>query len=175
MSRDAKRFFPGDASARAGELPPPPSGADGVRPRAVNGGGRHPAAQRIVWSDEYSVGVPLLDEQHKRLIMLLNDVSATTAPERFFEAIMKMYHYADEHFRAEEVLMRRYGYEKVGEHVRAHREFMLNVADLAGRDYVQLSVQREIRAFLRHWLIHHTLTMDQDYRALVSGGGGTDV
>jgi len=119
--------------------------------------------QKLVWVEDFSVGVPIMDDQHKRLIDMINAVGDTKAPERVFDAIMKMYSFAEEHFRAEEVMMRRIGYEGLDEQIRLHKSFCDKAVDFAGRDYAQGVARQEVFTYLCAWLTEHILKKDMAY------------
>ena len=60
--------------------------------------------EEIVWMNEFSVGVKEMDEQHKKLIAMINlliaDQKSLTAPETIAKLLTEMTDYAQEHFRA---------------------------------------------------------------------------
>ena len=64
----------------------------------------------IEWTDSFSVGVALFDEQHRRLIDMLNkmieDPAADTRSETVADVLTDMTRYAQEHFKAEEEIGR---------------------------------------------------------------------
>jgi len=69
----------------------------------------------IQWSEKFSVGVRVLDQQHQQLIKLLNLLIATqgtinTRSETISDTLIAMTRYAQAHFQAEEKLMEDYGF-----------------------------------------------------------------
>ena len=127
--------------------------------------------EKFVWTEDFSVGVPLMDEQHKKLIDLINAVADTNVPGRVFDSIMRMYSYADEHFRNEEALMRRIGYAGIDEQIRMHKSFSAKAVEFAGRDFTKGVTQQEVFTFLRNWLTEHILKLDMAYKAHVPREG----
>lgn len=124
--------------------------------------------KKMVWTDAFSVGVPLMDEQHKRLIEMINALADASEAVCVFDIIMRMYSYADEHFLAEEALMRRHDYGGRDEHIAAHRNFRSKATDLADRDYTQGVARREVFSYLREWLSEHILKVDMAYKGCFS-------
>ena len=61
------------------------------------------------WSDNFAVGHPLLDAQHRRLVELINDIGAAfrlaTLPDRLAALIELLHLSAREHFRQEDAIM----------------------------------------------------------------------
>jgi len=127
--------------------------------------------QKIAWTEEFSVGVPVIDEQHKRLIGML--ISIVDASGGIFNIIMQMYAYADEHFQSEEAMMRRHGYAGLEQHIRAHRDFSEKATSFADRDYSQGVAREELFSYLRKWLTKHILKVDMAYKDCVAGADPT--
>lgn len=122
----------------------------------------------IDWSDELSVGIEEIDEQHKILVGLLN---------RLYEAIIKktdkdemtvilneLAQYTVIHFAVEESLMRIFDYPQYDDHKKHHQELTKQVVDLQ-RKFVQgkVSISMEVLHFLRHWLTEHIMGDDKRY------------
>lgn len=62
--------------------------------------------EKIRWSDNLSVGVELIDEQHKMLIQRLNDMTSaieeSKGPNEIARTLNFLIEYTDFHFSAEE-------------------------------------------------------------------------
>ncbi len=130
----------------------------------------------IVWSDDFSVGVKLFDEQHKRLILMLNkmlkDPMAAKDSEVVSEVLSRLTLYAKEHFKAEEELMFEHGYPKTEQQKIQHFLFKKKVAELcfAATDGVE-QVPQVLLDFLRNWLTRHILEEDMQYKAFFKEKG----
>jgi hemerythrin len=63
----------------------------------------------LPWSENFSVGHPLLDAQHRKLVELINDICAATLsatnPDRLAALIKLLRVTAQEHFRLEDAVM----------------------------------------------------------------------
>ena len=126
----------------------------------------------IQWQEEYSVGVPEFDEQHKGLVMLINRLTeAGHRPERITSALDALDRYAKEHFRAEEALMTSRSYENFDEHRKQHHAFeeWLQAVKVvynfsSSPDYFADTVN----TFLRNWLINHILKTDMAYKPVLA-------
>ena len=130
----------------------------------------------IVWTDAYSVGVARVDEQHKRLIDMLNRLAEAAAPSTKSEIVgdilSDMTQYAIEHFRAEEELLERHGYKALESHHEEHRLFRRKTvtfctAVIGGVE----EVSDEMLDFLHDWLQHHILKIDMAYKPFLNGHG----
>jgi len=130
---------------------------------------------RFVWSEEYSVGIRLIDNDHRGLFDAMNDL--TDAIERHGSAaevahtIHYLVQYVKEHFQREEGLMRDYGYPEFEEHKQKHRKLSRQVHAIqklhdASPELVDLT---KLVEFLRGWLMRHILGSDMDYAPYLKG------
>jgi hemerythrin len=124
------------------------------------------------WSDEYSVGVPEVDAQHKGMFALVNELHETMAAGKGKDAldrvIASLANYARIHFAAEERLMESCGYPRLSQHQEQHDTFTKKILDfqeahLTGK--IALSV--DIMDFLKGWLRQHILGSDKMFSPYV--------
>ncbi len=114
----------------------------------------------FVWKEQYAVGVPELDHQHRYLFDLGNEIQkADIKQARAY--VMKLYQYATAHFTAEEQHMKQIKYPDIKAHRKLHDQF---VSDLnAISDPFTPQSFDELKKFLYTWLIHHILNEDHKY------------
>ncbi|MDP7287788.1 MAG: bacteriohemerythrin [Phycisphaerae bacterium] len=125
--------------------------------------------EQIVWTEEFSVGVEKLDEQHKILIGMINklirDPQAATRSETVSDVLGEMTNYALEHFAFEENLMAEHGYPQSKGHVKEHRAFQETTSKFCTATAVDvLGVPEMLLEHLSEWLVHHILEIDMAYR-----------
>ncbi|MCC6524869.1 MAG: hemerythrin family protein [Polyangiaceae bacterium] len=140
------------------------------------GGGAHPPRRDmslIPWDERYLVRVPEIDEQHRRLVGMINDfydaVAAGTAHAAVGELLRGMVEYTKYHFTTEERLMRLHAAPDMAAHLAAHRHFTAKANDVAARHARgALVVSLEITNFLRSGLTDHILTMYKDLGAFIA-------
>ena len=136
----------------------------------------------IEWNASLLTGVPTIDEQHQILVAMLND--ATTKLEHRsgrdqLEAIVRdLMSYALYHFDTEEELIFESDYDEQSRnaHFDEHRMFSETVAKFqqdmaAGR----MVAPDELMGFLRDWIVHHILHVDQQFGRFVAGSASTAV
>jgi hemerythrin-like metal-binding protein len=123
--------------------------------------------QGILWNERFSVGVPAMDEQHKRLIDLLNTLRASEDIGIAFDTIMGMFDYASVHFRAEEDLLRQAGYSELETQEREHLAFLSKAVEFSKKDLSDARVCGEMITYLRNWLLQHILNEDMKYKRCV--------
>jgi len=127
----------------------------------------------LEWQASFSVKVPELDLQHKRLVELINrlhDVlKAGGDPAGAQDVIEDLVTYVRHHFSAEERLMEAAGYAEAQEHTRKHRAMEAQVFAFQ-KQVAEGSVSAQLRLmnFLKDWLQKHILETDMRYSAHLS-------
>lgn len=122
-----------------------------------------------------SVGVPVLDADHKTLIGLINLLNRSIGDREGYVAVYSVLgsleEYAAQHFTREEEMMRAAHCPQLEVHQRTHQGFALQVADLKARyEENRNSVRaRECLGLLNAWLVNHICTTDMNYRAWLVG------
>lgn len=128
------------------------------------------------WSPELSVGVAELDEQHKQLLAMLNDLHAALLERRGREVVAdiveRLKNYIRRHFTREEALLERLGYPDLSAHRAEHNQFIERTLDfdMACNDGGVVSPM-EIQGFLRRWLVDHIRGTDKRYAAFLKAKG----
>ena len=129
--------------------------------------------KRIQWTADMSVGIDLIDEDHKCLIELLNNfIDAVDNDEGVFvfdTLFQEFLDYTEYHFAREERLMAEAGYADLHTHAQGHAQLIQQLNDM--REQVLLSVtsdmQDDVREFFLNWLQIHIMVKDQAYSAPV--------
>jgi hemerythrin len=125
--------------------------------------------EHITWTNDFSVGVATIDEQHRRLIEMINrlvkESQATTQSETVSDLLTEMTKYAQEHFATEEDLMQQYNYPDLEEHVDQHRAFKKTTANLCRATMCDFeTVPETMLRYLCDWLKKHILETDMAYK-----------
>ena len=123
----------------------------------------------IKWTDDFSIENNRIDEQHKKLIVLLNRMlknpSAKTDSETVSDVLTEMTVYSKEHFRTEEELMQKFNVPKLEKHKLRHREYRIKTANFCVSTINGIeTVPEEILIFLKDWWIKHILEEDMEYK-----------
>jgi hemerythrin len=118
--------------------------------------------KKIVWKDEFSVGVERLDQQH-RIFFRSKNVSS---------ALVDLTNYVSEHFLLEERLLQENGYPTLLEHSKKHTLYSERVAEFCKESLDGKSeVPDELIAFLADWWTSHILHEDMQYKAFFDEKG----
>ncbi len=119
------------------------------------------------WDDSLSVGVDLIDEQHKMLIEKLADLSDALKKSMEFNEILKtlefMIDYTDFHFTAEEKTMAEHDYPGLESQQEQHAEFKTtldNILEDFKEEGPTKSIATSVNVFLLNWLINHIKGVD---------------
>ncbi|MBK7670062.1 MAG: bacteriohemerythrin [bacterium] len=128
----------------------------------------------IEWKTEYETGVPLIDEQHRHLVEIINKfedaLQRGKGSRQMNEIIKDLIGYTQEHFATEERLMAEAGYEHLKLHQSQHRQLMQKVERFqfefngAGK-----RITAEMHEFLAYWLVTHILRDDKAYSPVLTG------
>ena len=121
----------------------------------------------IDWNEKLSVSVSELDEEHKKLIGMINslhDAMKTGKGKDLLAKILdEMTQYVLKHFANEEKLMPKYEYPEYKQHKAAHDEFVKIVGELRKKHDAQLLQAGQLMKTLQDWLVSHITTVDKRY------------
>mgnify|MGYP001547896354 CR=1 len=126
-------------------------------------------SQFIKWSREFSVQDGFLDDQHKQIYELINQLHTALknreADHQLTQSIMKqLTEYTLKHFSAEERLMAKYQYPNLNKHKEQHQMMARRTRELS-RQVMNTNSDdtHEILLFLRDWWQQHILKQDMQY------------
>jgi hemerythrin len=130
----------------------------------------------ITWNNHYSVNVREIDEQHKKLIALANQLydamRAGKGPDALDPVLHELVDYTAYHFECEERLLLQHGYPEHDEHKEQHdslaektRQFMEDFTRGQG------SRSMDVMLFLSNWLNIHILEVDKRYATFLIDKG----
>lgn len=127
----------------------------------------------LEWSEELSVGVPVIDEQHARLAALLSRIGEAIKagqPEKRIQVLLdELIAFTRYHFESEERLMSQCGYADTLIHQQAHRKLLEDLLSIQRR-FPSTSMMLTLQA-LKEWLITHITERDRRLgEALIAAG-----
>lgn len=127
----------------------------------------------VSWNDSLSVGIDVIDEHHRYLFDLINDLYDVVTQKRGSRNAARLVKaldaYAKVHFRAEESMMSRYGYKDINRQEQQHHDFEEKVREFYQELHANpLVAQFDILLYLRTWLVSHILIEDAKLRSLVN-------
>jgi hemerythrin len=128
----------------------------------------------VAWDDKMSVGVDVLDDDHRRLLDMFNGLLEHGVAKRNKEALSTLLtdlrDYTDVHFAREEGYMERNAFPDLETHKAAHRYFVDEIdklrQDVEGGNETMLRI--DLILLLKDWLIDHIQTVDMQYKPYVA-------
>lgn len=128
-----------------------------------------------LWDDSMSVGVAAMDEDHRILLGLINELQQARhdphAEDAIGTYIDMLAQYADYHLAREEHMMAAVHYPDLDEHRDSHQELRRRCDDFLERfrrDDAALDFD-ELESFLVGWWMRHIVVEDQAYKPYVVG------
>jgi len=128
----------------------------------------------VEWDDDFSVGVPLMDEQHKKLILMINDLfqrsvsGSTSSNLTFAMAVKDAAEYTKIHFQIEEEYLEKAAYPGLPEQKKQHETFMTEVLNTFEKYKKGEAMPLDLVRFLKKWLLNHIAVMDKQYTAYLA-------
>ncbi len=122
----------------------------------------------VTWKPEYSVGIAVIDDDHKKLLSLINNLQASVhyhTGEAFEkQALNELVDYTRFHFQREEDMLKKYGFPGFDEHKEEHEAMIAKVGDFVAEYEAKGSdVLEGIAEYLKDWLIGHINGTDKKY------------
>ena len=121
----------------------------------------------IEWDDKLSVGITLIDEQHKMLMQRLNDLSKAIERNQSIGEIVRvlgfLIDYTNFHFSTEEKYMIENDYSELNFHKIEHEEFKTTLNHLTGdfeEEGATKALADSINIFLTNLLVKHFQKVD---------------
>lgn len=119
----------------------------------------------IKWdNDTFSVGHKEIDEQHKFLINIINELTENIDQNNINNKIIdKLFEYMKFHFLTEEKYFLKYNYVDTNKHIKEHNTFVNYIIKIYNEKNVDYL---ELLSFLQGWLITHIKNSDMKYKYL---------
>jgi hemerythrin len=128
------------------------------------------------WSDEYSVNVAEIDEQHKELLDRVNrihaGVKAQIDKQDLRQLVEDLYENTSFHFAAEEALMKQYGMDHIKKHHKEHKVLLKHLKHICNAIsegkrpafYSEYDVSND-------WFLAHIMGFDKTMGAFLNSKG----
>lgn len=130
----------------------------------------------VEWSDDFSVKVSLMDDEHKKLFDLINDLNNAMidgqSSGKIGEILQGLIDYTEYHFGDEEDMLRKISYPNIAEQERAHRAFVNKMKEFKEElESGEILLSVKIIDFLKDWLVSHIVNIDTKYTDYVHKHG----
>ena len=132
----------------------------------------------LEWNDRLSVGHQAVDQDHRRLFKLFNDLSQAmrvgNTKSVIASVLDQLVDYAEVHFRREEGLMASANYPEITAHRKEHEYFVTRSKEVCHQFASSASKTLAIDTleFLKTWLINHIQKSDQAFAPFIRSVNG---
>ena len=129
---------------------------------------------KIQWDDSWNTGISVIDQQHQKLLNLVNDLGDAMrlgkSKDVLEDVLTVLVEYTATHFTQEEGLMSRASYDGLEKHKQEHAGFIKKISDYGTRvKSGSALVSVDMMSFLSKWLIQHIKGADRQYVPAVRG------
>lgn len=124
----------------------------------------------IKWSDNYKIGIQMIDEQHEKLFEIANrayDVLTNKylvdKYDKIEDVIDELTNYTKYHFKTEEDYMLKIHYKRFLSQKAAHDEIIKKVYELRSEDFDENQDNKFVALleFIVEWISEHILRADR--------------
>ncbi len=120
------------------------------------------------WNETYSVKIGSLDDQHKKIINMINDlydlIERGKDRKKLDEILVRLSVYTIKHFIFEESLFKKHGYKYQKEHKKEHDDLAERVTEFHKRHTIQKKeIQKNLLEFFKDQIVNHIMSFDQKY------------
>lgn len=125
------------------------------------------------WNKNLELGIPIIDEQHKKLVLLLNQlalhISHGTESSELDNLLKELTSYADYHFKTEESIWEENLKDNilVQNHHGEHNKFVDKILEIYNQSNPNINMVEELLKFLIGWLALHILHSDKKMSLIV--------
>lgn len=126
----------------------------------------------IEWSDDYLIGIPEIDNQHKCIVRVANNLFVAlhkkedkAETKALFEELIEI---LKVHLSIEEALLRLNDYKDYMPHKEVHNSMRAVMADIDARFTTGQEVETKLIEFLKYWLMDHIAGMDKAFAKVIA-------
>ncbi|MDH5509304.1 MAG: bacteriohemerythrin [Nitrospinota bacterium] len=130
----------------------------------------------IEWDGKYFIGIRSIDEQHKKLFDLINNLEKSVREGNSRAIVAKvldeLLHYTVTHFSDEERILLENGYSEYELHLSEHNDLLAQVREFKNNhDAGKSVITMELMGFLVNWLTNHINQTDRRYVPFLESKG----
>ncbi len=122
----------------------------------------------IKWRDSYETGIEAMDNEHKKIIVIINQLYQMQRDKKSFDELKVIYQslveYTEQHFQHEEQLLDEAGYPELGQQRASHVVFVQKLSEME-KDLLAAkeSAVPVVYKYLRQWWLDHIVGEDKLY------------
>ncbi|MEC4686045.1 MAG: hemerythrin family protein [Nitrospirota bacterium] len=120
----------------------------------------------IVWSDSNRLGIPIIDEQHRGIVSIINSlyyfIQKGRGEKILQPTLIMLEQHIHIHFETEESLMTEAGYPALEEHILLHKELARKTENVSREVFMDKDLDMMLK-FLKEWWSDHINKEDRKY------------
>lgn len=133
----------------------------------------------IPWREEFALGISEIDEQHKKILAIINNLSEIFQEKKHHEQgvidqiIQELNDYANYHFQTEEKYFNLFSYQDAEAHIKIHNQYREKISEWRQR-YEKENDPKiffDVSEFLKNWWVWHINNTDRAYVPLLKENG----
>ena len=124
----------------------------------------------ITWDDRFKLDVPIIDDQHKQLVVITNSLHMAclecrdTASRLFILTARDVANYVRYHFSTEERLMTALEYPAIHAHKKQHESFVFEILTRVKQfEEGKKFVPNQFVYYLKDWILSHIALTDKEF------------
>ncbi len=125
-------------------------------------------ADLMRWDSSLQLGIIQIDEQHKQLVGMINDLHRAMKQRQAMAVtsgiLERLVSYTVFHFGVEEKLFQKHGYPELNQHKKVHENLVGKVKEFKEKvEHGDATLSMELMDFLKDWLATHIKGTDKKY------------
>lgn len=123
---------------------------------------------KITWKDSWSSGNKVIDEEHKNLFKLSNELIEMSFSAKnksaYIQKIEELFEHTISHFESEEKILKELKYANLEDHINSHNELISQFKDLMHKAKSDLLTPDDLFEFLFvNVIVNHLISEDSKY------------
>ena len=127
------------------------------------------------WSEDYELGIRIIDEQHKKLFSIMAEIASldagTSNKQELKKILGELNSYMHRHFEEEEAFMRQSRYPELENHQKLHSEIIKFVNATIANSPTIAMIQTKLKFIIKKMLIDHIVNEDTKYKLCLTNNG----
>lgn len=123
--------------------------------------------QIVHWTNELETGIKSIDEQHMKLIDIINDLYTAFIDKqstiKLNDILARLAEYTDYHFNTEERIFKMYKYTDINNHIAEHKFFVEQLWGFQKALKNETTITFRVVSFLKKWIVDHIKGVDRQY------------
>lgn len=121
----------------------------------------------VKWDSSYTLGIDIIDEQHKKLFDLMSEIYDASESDADIERIIELFDeltkYSQYHFEDEEAYFSSTSDDDIKIHKEQHQYFIDEINKIKQQCLRINALSLELLYFLNDWLVNHIKVEDHKY------------